>query len=211
MTYHVSEAYESAQLPIEYEGLTLPESEAVTGYRGPPPAEDMVLVPWYESDGQLNLARDNNGFMYVRLGRRRGSFHVHPNLARTRHVLMRTRGGLVASGLLRLREPGFRVFTRSQLRNQLSAQTAGKGVEAWSATAGADDEEYIYALFKTQDHPHFAGAEWRGDELTDQIERFESDARNKLVENVGRTSPYPRLLPLAEVLRALKPRPKTLP
>ena len=34
------------------------------------------------------------------------------------------------------------------------------------------------------------------------IEQFESDVRNELVENVGRTSPYPRVLPLKELLKA---------
>jgi hypothetical protein len=34
------------------------------------------------------------------------------------------------------------------------------------------------------------------------VEAFETDARNKLVENVGRTSPYPRILPLRDLLKA---------
>ena len=50
--------------------------------------------------------------------------------------------------------------------------------------------------------PASAGQEWRGDELMAQIERFESDLRNKPVENLGRTSPYPRILPLRDVLKA---------
>jgi hypothetical protein len=36
----------------------------------------------------------------------------------------------------------------------------------------------------------------------DLIEQFESDLRNKPVENVGRTSSYPRILPLRDVLQA---------
>ena len=34
------------------------------------------------------------------------------------------------------------------------------------------------------------------------IEAFETDARNKLVENVGHQSPSPRILPLRDLLRA---------
>ena len=62
---------------------------------------------------------------------------------------MRTHGGDVAQGFLNLREAGFRVFTRSQLRAELRQHAKGKGVAAWEASAGKDDEEHIYALFRT--------------------------------------------------------------
>jgi hypothetical protein len=162
----------------------------------------MVLVAWYENDAQLKLARDTEGFVYVRLGRRQGSLHVHPNLARVRRVILRTHEGVVANGLLNLREAGFRVFTRSQLRTELTAHAKGKGVAAWEAAAGKDDEEFIYALFRTNLDLASADQTWRGGELMVQVEKFESDRRNKLVENVGRLSPYPRILPLRDVLRA---------
>jgi len=151
---------------------------------------------------QLSLARDESGFVYVRLGRRQGALHVHPNLAGVRRVIMRTHGGGAASGLLRLRECGFRIFTRSQLRIELKQHAKGQGVAAWEALAGIDEDEHIYALFKTADDPVFAALAWRGDALLDEIERFESDARNKPVANVGRTSPYPRILPLRDVLKS---------
>lgn len=73
---------------------------------------------------------------------------------------------------------------------------------AWGAFAGHDDEEYIYALFKTAGNLATESQEWNGDTLLDQIESFESDVRNKPVANVGRTSPYPRILPLRDVLKA---------
>jgi len=43
-----------------------------------------------------------------------------------------------------------------------------------------------------------------GDILMDLIERFEVDRRNRLVENLGRTSPNPRILPMRSVLMCLK-------
>ncbi len=161
----------------------------------------MVLTAWFENDAQRELAQATDGFAYVRLGRRSGSLHVHPNLARTRHLLLRTHGPSVAPGLLLLREPGFRVFTRNQLRSELGAHAKGAGVAAWQATAGSDDEETIYALFKTKPDAAFTGQNWDADDLMNQIEKFESDVRQKPVENVGRTSPYPRLLPLRDLLK----------
>lgn len=203
VTYHLTEAYAVRDQPVSYRALELPESDIFGGgFRALPPAEEMVLVAWYNNDAQLSLARDESGFVYVRLGRRQGALHVHPNLAGVRRVIMRTHGGGAASGLLRLRECGFRIFTRSQLRIELKQHAKGQGVAAWEALAGIDEEEHIYALFKTADDPVFAAQAWRGDALLDEIERFESDARNKPVANVGRTSPYPRILPLRDVLKS---------
>ena len=53
---------------------------------------------------------------------------------------------------------------------------------------------------------------WEGDalaagELMTQIEKFESDVRNKPVENLGRASAYPRILPLRDVLQAATAEP----
>lgn len=136
------------------------------------------------------------------LGRRHGSFHVHPNLAKVRSVILHTEGSIVAPGLLSLREPGFRVFTRSQLRTELKQHAKGRGVAAWEGSAGKDDEEHIYALFKTTINPATESQKWDGEALLDLIDNFESDARNKPVANVGRTSAYPRILPLRDVLKA---------
>ena len=127
---------------------------------------------------------------------------MHPNLAGVRRVVMRTEDGVVAPGFLKLREVGFHVFTRTQLRAELQAHAKGKGVAAWEASVGRDDDEYIYALFRTTIDPASAGQTWRGDELMAQIEQFESDRRNKPVENVGRMSSYPRILPFRAVLKA---------
>jgi len=43
---------------------------------------------------------------------------------------------------------------------------------------------------------------WDADMVMELLHAFESDARNKLVENIGRMSAYPRILPLRELLKA---------
>lgn len=203
VTYHVSEAYTLQEDPVPYGALRLPESDIYgADFRALPPAEAMVLAAWYRNDDQRRLAEADTGFAYVRLGRRSGALHVHPNLARVRHVLLRAEGAVVAPGLLLLREPGFRVFTRSQLRAELQQHAGGSGVSAWAAGAGADDEENIYALFRTRSDPGYDSQEWSGDKVMELVEAFETDARNTLVANVGRTSPYPRILPLRDLLKA---------
>ena len=148
----------------------------------------------------MALAQDAQGFVFVRLGPRSGALPVHPNLAKARHVLLRTHAQVVG-GLLTLREPGFEVFTRSQLRAELNKQAKGAGVAAWQASAGRDDEEYIYALFRTQADASYGTQAWDGHKVMDLIEKFEADARNKPVGNLGRTSAFPRILPLKDLLK----------
>ena len=149
ISYHVSEAYRLHEPAVRYGEVTLPEKDIYAEqFRSPPPAEDMVLFAWYKTDAQRRFAESNEGFAYVRLGLRAGSFHVHPNLARVRHILLRTSGRLVAPGLLTLREPGFRVYTRDQLRDILRRHARGPGVAAWESDVATDAEDYIYALFR---------------------------------------------------------------
>jgi predicted component of viral defense system (DUF524 family) len=203
VSYHVSEAYMAKEEPVPYGMLRLPEADIFGAeYRAIPPAEHMVLVAWYRNEAQAQLAASNEGFAFVRLGRRSGAFHVHPNMSRARHVLLRTNNAVVAPGLLLLREPGFRVFTRSQLRGELKQHAGSRGIATWEATAGADDEEHIYALFRTQPDATYRDLAWNGRALMDIIEAFESDLRNKPVFNLGRTSPYPRIVPLRDLLKA---------
>jgi hypothetical protein len=201
-SYHLSETYALKEQPVPYGALRLPETDFHgEEYRALPPAEHMVLVAWYRNDAQKRLAEADDGFVYVRLGRRSGALHVHPNLSRARQVLLRTDDAVVAPGLLLLREPGFRVYTRAQLRAELQQRAGARGVAAWEASAAADDEERIYALFRTRRDPVYDAQEWDGDQIMDLIEAFESDARNTLITNLGRTSAYPRILPLRDLLK----------
>ncbi len=202
VSYHASEAYTVKDDPVPYGTLKLPETDIYGGdYRALPPAEHMVLVAWYRNEAQKQLAEEGNGFTYVRLGRRSGALHVHPNLARVRNVALRTENLIVASGLLLLREPGFRVYTRSQLRLELRQHAGARGIAAWEASTRADDDEYIYALFRTRRDPDYGAQAWDGSKIMEFIEVFETDARNRLVTNLGRTSPYPRIMPLRDILK----------
>jgi hypothetical protein len=101
-----------------------------------------------------------------------------------------------------VREAGYRVYTRRELRAELLKYPQGKGVAKWVEQEAADDEENIYALFKTRPDIIFGQQPWDGDKVMALIEEFETNARNKLVENVRRSSPYPRTLPLRDVLKA---------
>lgn len=203
VSYHISEAYKVEEAPVEYGEIELPEADPFgPESRSLPPSEEIVLVCWYNNDAQLGLALREDGFVYVRLGRRQGALHVHPNIARARYVLLRTHGSAVAPGLLELREFGFRVYTRGELRDELNARAGAEGVGAWQASAKPGDEDHIYALFKTRPNGNFTDQSWDPEKVNEQIEHYETDSRNRLVTNLGRTSPYPRLLPLRSVLKA---------
>lgn len=206
VTYHVAETYKPREIkeqPVPYDTLHLPEADVYgKEYRALPPAEEMVLLAWYENEAQLELARDQGGFLYVRLGLRQGALHMHPNVARTRYILLRSKDKVVVPGLLSLRELGYHVYTRLQLRSKIKDHPKGKDVADWLDTIGKNDEEFIYALFHTCADPAWDEQCWNGEALMDLIEQFESDKRNKLIENVGRTSAYPRTLPLRDILKA---------
>lgn len=203
ISYHVSEAYRLNEPPVRYGTVVLPETDAYgKDFRASPPAEDMVLFAWYKTEAQRQLAESTDGFTYIRLGRRAGALHVHPNFARVRHILLRTSGGIVLPGLLSLREPGFRVYTRDQLRDVIRQHERGPGVSRWESDLAGLDEDHIYALFRCRPDSRFTGQNWNEEEVMNLIEAFETDARNKLVENIGRTSAYPRILPLRDLFKA---------
>jgi len=147
--YHVSESYTSREEPIPYGSLHLQESDIYgIEYRALPPAEHMVLVAWYREPIQVDLAKRTDGVTFVRLGKRRGALHVHPNLASVRNILLRSDNGAVCDGLIALREPGFSVQTRVELRTTLQSVFSTSGLDAWNREAAQDEEEMIYAVFK---------------------------------------------------------------
>jgi predicted component of viral defense system (DUF524 family) len=208
VTFHQAGAYESTEAPVPYD-LRLEEADRLYGneYRAVPPAEHMVLVAWYRDPAQVDLARAENGIIFVRLGGRRGALHVQPNLSQVRHILLRSEDRSVASGLLVLRVPGFRIYTRAELRRILERKRARQVLEAWDRRPVGDEEQYLYALFETTEDPDWSQSQWNGEKVMDFIEQFESDRRNKPVVNLGRTSPDPRVLSLRELLKALSSGP----
>jgi len=188
-SFHVAESYTLREGPVPYGTLILSEKDALGGdHRALPPAEHHVVVAWYETPAQLEWTR-REGIANVRLGNRPGSWHVPPEISSARHLLLRTHHGVVAPGLFRLRAPGYRVFTASDLRSR-----------GYPGTAGGE----IYAVFEVSTDPAFAGCEWSGAILMHVLQEFEARMRHKPVIGLGRTSAYPRVLSLRELLKALR-------
>lgn len=146
------------------------------------------------------FAQHDEGALYVRLGARRGALHIHPNFAQVRRAILRTHSGVVAPGAFLLREPGYFVYTRDQLRAELNKYAPGKPGARWQDTPLTEDADYIYALFKVKPDPNFLDTHWDGKKLMDLIEAFETDQRNRPITNLGRTSAYPRLISLEKLL-----------
>lgn len=96
-------------------------------------------------------------------------------------------GGIVAPGLWRLRKTGYEVYTAEDLRKT-----------GYPGTAGGE----IYAVFEVEEDPVWADQTWSGEQVLDTIEAYESSVRHRMVHNLGRTSPYPRVLPLRDLLKA---------
>jgi len=204
VSYHLAESYSEEQIPCGHGMSLLWEKDTCDPtFRALPPAEEMVLVAWYNNDAQLTLTARERGFYWVRLGRRHGALHVHPNLSKVRSIILHASDGKVAPGIFLLREPGFHIYTRKELRDILEKEDKKNGAH-WSDEINGEGKEnkYIYAVFKTRLSETFQGQQWDGKALMAEIEEFESDARNRPAQKLGRTSPYPRVLPLIRVLRA---------
>lgn len=187
VSYHVAEAYGLKEAPVPYGSLQLPEADIYgSGFRALPPAEHFVAVAWYDSPAQLDWTRQN-GIANVRLGKRSGTWHVPPEISSARHLLLRTHGGIVAPGLWRLRKAGYKVYTESDLKKT-----------GYPGSAGGE----IYAVFELEEDPAWAGQTWNGEKVMEVIESYEATVRHRVVDNLGRTSPYPRILPLRDLLKA---------
>ena len=155
ISYHVSEAYSIHEPLVSYGPVSLPERDAYAkGFPAPPPAEDMVLFAWYKTEAQRQLAESSEGFAYVRLGLRAGAFHVHPNLRVCVIFCFTPAVAVVAPGLLSLREPGFRVYTRYQLRDVLRQLREVPALRYGRRDVATDEEDYIYALFRCRPDIH---------------------------------------------------------
>jgi predicted component of viral defense system (DUF524 family) len=190
VSYHVSESYTPQELkeqPVPYGSLVLPELDVFgEAYRALPPAEHHVVVAWYDSPEQLEWTKAK-GIANVRLGNRKGTWRVPPEISSARHLLLRTHKGVVAPGLWRLKKAGYKVFTDTDL---LKAE--------YPETTGGE----IYAVFEVEEDQAWKFQDWNGAKIMDVIEAYESSVRYRLVSNLGRTSPYPRVLPLRELLKA---------
>jgi predicted component of viral defense system (DUF524 family) len=191
VSYHVAESYTLKEDPVQYGSLVLAERDAMSDTtRALPPSEHHVVVAWYNSPEQLKWTLEK-GIANVRLGDRPGTWHIPPEMASARHVLLRTHGGKVAEGLFRLKDnkPGYKVYTANDLISM--------------GYPGAADGE-IYAVFEVEPDPAYAGRKWDEAEVTKQIKAFESRRSYRQVNTLHRRSPDPRVLSLQELLRTLR-------
>ena len=187
LTYHRRESYSLQEEPVSYGALVLGERDGMgCDDRALPPAEHPVVVAWYDSPAQLEWT-SREGFANVRLGQRRGSWQVPPEIAAARHVLLRTYGGVVAPGLFALRNPGYRVFTANDLLKS-----------GYPGRAGGE----IYAVFEVERDAAYAEVSWDGARLMDVLEEYEARSKNRSPMSLGRMSPYPRTISLRELLKA---------
>jgi predicted component of viral defense system (DUF524 family) len=189
VSYHVAESYTSKEEPVQYGSLVLAERDELNNKRRAlPPFEHHVVVAWYNSPEQLAWTLEK-GIANVRLGDRPGSWHIPPEIASARHVLLRTHRGKVAPGLLRLTKPGYKIFTANDLKDSGYPRVA----------AGE-----IYAVFEVEPDPAYVGRKWDEVELTNQIKAFESRRTYRQVNTLHRRSPDPRVLTLQDLLRAMR-------
>lgn len=189
VSYHVAESYTLKETPVQYGSLVLAERDEMSDTtRALPPAEHHVVVAWYDSPEQLEWTLQK-GIANVRLGDRPGSWHIPPEMASARHVLLRSHRGEVAEGLFRLTKPGYRVYTASDLT-----------ARGYPGPAAGE----IYAIFEVEPDAAYAGRKWDEAEVTKQIKAFESRRSYRQVYTLHRRSPDPRVLSLQELLRAMR-------
>ncbi len=189
VTFHVGEAYTLREAPVPYGPVVLPERDTyLTNDRALPPAEHHVVVAWYETEEQLAWTR-TTGIANVRLGKRRGTWHIPPEVASARHLLLRTHDEVVVPGLWRLKMPGYKVFTAADL-----VRTGYPG-----AASGE-----IYAVFEVEEDPEWRNREWDGRKLMDLLEEHEAKRKHKALKPLGRRSANPRILSLRDLLKAIK-------
>ena len=189
VSYHVAESYVVKEAPVQYGSLVLAERDEMSDTtRALPPAEHHVVVAWYNSPEQLTWTL-KEGIANVRLGDRPGTWHIPPEMASARHVLLRSHRGEVAEGLFRLTKPGYKVFTAKDLTD--------KGYP------GAATGE-VYAVFAVEPDAAYAGRKWDEAEVTKHIKAFESRRSYRQVNTLHRRSPDPRVLSLQELLRAMR-------
>jgi predicted component of viral defense system (DUF524 family) len=189
VSYHVAESYTLKEEPVQYGSLLLAERDEMSDTtRALPPSEHHVVVAWFEDDAQLRWTI-KTGFAVVRLGDRRGTWHVPPEFASARHILLHTHKSQVPDGLLALKErkPGYKVFTAEDLK-----------AKGYPGSAGGD----IYAIFDVEPDPIFDGQKWDGRKLQEVMTAFESRRKYREVKALGSLSALPRVLSLQELLKA---------
>jgi hypothetical protein len=185
-TFHAAESYVVKEDPVPYDGIVLAERhEWGDSRRALPPAEHHVVVAWYDSPEQLAWTM-KQGLANVRLGKRDGTWHIHPEMASAVHVLLRSHRYEVAPGLFRLKKPGYKVFTAEDLKK---VDYPGR----------ANGE--IYAVFELEPDNAYEGQQWDGEALVKVLKNFEERQSYRKVSD--RRLADPRVISLKELLKAL--------
>ena len=187
-SFHTAESYSLREEPVPYGRLKIGEKDVVSDTsRALPPAEHHVVVAWHKTPAHRTWFLRHH-LAVVRLGQRRGSFRVPPELASVRHVLFRSDDNFVVPGLFRLKEVGYKVFTAEEL--------IAKGYPG----PGGD----VYAVFEVEEDPAYDGQEWNGAKLQTVLKAFESRRAHRKVESLGHHSAVTRVLSWRGLLKALK-------
>lgn len=189
-SYHVAESYTLKEEAVQYGSLVLGERDELSDtMRALPPSEHHVVVAWYQDGAQLEWTM-KVGFAVVRLGDRRGTWHVPPEFASARHVLLHTHKSQVADGLLALKErkPGYKVFTADDLK-----------VKGFPGSARGE----IYAIFEVTPDPVFNGQKWDGRKLQEVMTQFEARRNYRKMKALKSLSALPRVLSLRELLKVM--------
>ena len=189
-SYHVAESYTLKEEAVQYGSLVLGERDELSDtMRALPPSEHHVVVAWYQDGAQLEWTM-KVGFAVVRLGDRRGTWHVPPEFASARHVLLHTHKSQVADGLLALKErkPGYKVFTADDLK-----------AKGFPGSARGE----IYAIFEVTPDPVFNGQKWDGRKLQEVMTQFEARRNYRKMKALKSLSALPRVLSLRELLKVM--------
>jgi predicted component of viral defense system (DUF524 family) len=189
-SYDVAESYTLKEEAVQYGSLVLGESDELSDtMRALPPSEHHVVVAWYQDSAQLEWTM-KLGFAVVRLGDRRGTWHVPPEFASARHVLLHTHKSQIADGLLALKErkPGYKVFTADDLK-----------AKGFPGSARGE----IYAIFEVAPDPVFNGQKWDGRKLQEVMTQFEARRNYRKMKALRSLSALPRVLSLRELLKVM--------
>lgn len=191
VTFHVSEAYSSSPgYSRERGSIALPETDHFSpAARAVPLAEHQVLVAWYDSFEQLEWTRQA-GKAIIRLGNRPGAWRIPPFIAEVQHILLHTHQRYVAPGLWQLNRPGLEVYTGEELKTKFK----------YPLQTGSQ----IYAVFEVSPDPFWSDATWDPDILLHELQNSRSSRRQVPLRRLGRLSPYPEVLSLANLMRALR-------
>lgn len=188
-SFHTAESYSVREEPVIYGGLNIGEKDILSDTnRALPPAEHHVVVAWHKTAAHREWFLKNH-LAVVRLGQRRGSFRVLPELASVRHVLFRSDDNFVETGLFRLKDPGYKVFTAEEL--------IAKGYPG----PGGD----VYAVFEVEEDQAYKARQWDGAKLQNVLKKFEERRTYRQIQSLGRGSAIPRVLSLRDLLEALIP------